>query len=135
MTVEANPPTIEADTAYHSPVPASHVSPGPLGNFRAYVTGLEVSRAGEDLAELIFTAQARWGRTTRQICNDQAGASVGWTIAELRKDDGFCPPLVFRILCDAASCLRAADRRLAALEAQSRALQARLAAAEGRDEP
>jgi hypothetical protein len=133
MTVEANPPTIEADTAYHSPVPASHVAPEPLDDFRAYLVGLEASRSGEDLADLLFTSKATWGGTTRQICSGEASAVVAWVTAELRKEEGFCPPLILQILCSTAECLRAADRRLAKLE--NRALQARLADTDGRTGP
>jgi hypothetical protein len=78
MTVEANPPTIQADTASHSPVPASEPGREPLNDVQAYIVGMDAARAGKDLSHVIYVGFSTFPGTATEVCDATASAVVDW---------------------------------------------------------
>ncbi|MGP0063306.1 MAG: hypothetical protein ACLQGP_06840 [Isosphaeraceae bacterium] len=70
----------------HTPTPASEEPGEPLSDHLAYVVGLEASRHGIDLAEVVFDAIACWPGTTGEICEAIASAALGWCVDQWRQD-------------------------------------------------
>lgn len=78
-------PSLESISISHSPVPASKDAREPLNDHDVYCAGLDASREGTDLADLVFVAFARWPDTAREVCQAIASAAVGWCADQWRR--------------------------------------------------